>query len=121
MTRTEVIKELSGHVDHSILRVIQWDSTAALKAYLAYQREPDKEPRKAQEAGAKHVPVKCGCGAPWAHTGKHWPVDTTSSTGSFFGYEIVIDHAAPPGSWRLEPREKKNILRTIVHRMRGRQ
>lgn len=118
MTRIEVIKELCGKLSHETLSMIQWDSTAYLKAYLAYIREPDKEPRESKKAGHafKRIPIKCGCGAPWEHTGKHWP-DNTNRTG-FLEYEISIDYSMPSNAWRLEPRDKQTMLKRIMDSIR---
>lgn len=73
MKRQDVIEALRSQLPPSTFHLTLTWSTAMLKALLAYYREEDKAERTFPKVGAKHIPVKCGCGAPWAHTGKHFP------------------------------------------------
>lgn len=73
MKREAVIEALRSQLPPSIFHLTLTWSTAMLKALLAYYREEDKTERTFPAVGSKHIPVKCACGAPWAHTGKHWP------------------------------------------------
>lgn len=83
LNRTEVIEALRYTAHPSTFHSLLGWSTAHLKALLAYYREDDKQPRLIKKPtdtrSALEITVeiarahKCACGAPWAHTGKHWP------------------------------------------------
>lgn len=73
-TREEIINELRGHLGPIEFQKNLMESTAMLRGLLVYQRDPLKnDERTFPKVGAKHIPVKCACGAPSEHTGKHWP------------------------------------------------
>lgn len=119
MKREEIIEELRKHLDPIAFQKNLTESTAMLRGLLCYQRDPLKnDERIFPKVGAKHIPVRCACGAPWGHTGKHFPQNLLDEIRNV---EPIAKIESIRPTFRRNWYGKKILtgLEVVIHRRKG--